>query len=806
MYFENDASLYDIEGEAVAVIGYGIQGKAFAANLRDSGLPVIVGNRADEYQQAAVEDGFDTRSIADAVKDASIVILLIPDEAHPEVFSTQIAPNLDDGDLFIVAHGFSIRFARIELPPNLDVALLAPKMFGKPFRQRYIDGSGVLAFADVIQDASGRALRRTLGIAKAAGFTRYGVLPVSTATETELDLFQEQFLTPLLLDAFRIAFEVLVDAGYDPIPALLDMHASGEMAEMMIEAASVGLFEVIEQQSSPTCRFGVQRYLGKLIGDEVKAKGRDILRGIRSGDFVEALSKEAAAGYPSLSDYQAMYKASEVTKTHDRYRAIFGTRPGTQQPGTQQPGTQQEVRPLERGARPALVAKDARHVLRPWADLSALGSPDALIISEAGGVEVVDSAGKKYLDAIGGMWCVTVGYGRQELIDAMQAQARKMPYFTPFGDVSNEPATELAALLAELSPGDLNRVHFTTCGSTAVESAVRIAHLYFGSLGRPEKRHVLSRVNAYHGSTYLAASLCGKEADRTRFQYEGEWVHHLESPGYDPDTSPVTATERLGQLIEGMEAAIAGIGPENIACFIAEPVLASGGVLIPPPGYHEATRELCLRHDILYISDEVVTGFGRLGHFFASEVRFGIVPDMVVTAKGLTSGYQPLGAVLISDRIAGVLAEAADPVKPVFSNGFTYSGHPVACATAIANIEVMRREDICGHVRDVGPYFVSRLRELRTSPIVAAVRGDHLMACVECHVTGEQGPTARNQALAHRIDTYCEKSGLIVRPYENLCIMSPPLVVTKGEVDRIVDIMSDSLARAEHDLRADGIG
>jgi adenosylmethionine-8-amino-7-oxononanoate aminotransferase len=454
----------------------------------------------------------------------------------------------------------------------------------------------------------------------------------------------------------------------------------------------------------------------------------------------------------------------------------------------------------------ALVAKDARHVLHPWADLSTLGSPESLVITGARGVEVFDSKGRTYLDAIGGMWCMTVGYGRAELIEAMRDQALRMPYYTPFGDVSNEPAIELAALLAELTPDGLDRVHFTTCGSTAVESAVRIAHLYFAGLGRPDKRHVLSRVDAYHGSTYVAASLSGKSADRIRFHYEDQWVHHLESPGFDPDNSPVPAASRLEHLIKGMEAAIADIGAANIACFIAEPVLASGGVLIPPPGYHQATRELCRRHDILYISDEVVTGFGRLGHFFASEERFGIVPDLLVTAKGLTSGYQPLGAVVISDQIARTLAGTADPAKPVFSNGFTYSGHPVACATAIANIRVMRREDICGHVRKVGPYFIERLRELRASPIVSAVRGDHLMACVECRVPGEDSPGPRSEALARRVDAYCEESGLLVRPYENLCIMSPPLVINEAEIDRMADIMADSLCRAERDLRGDEIG
>ncbi|HTZ45089.1 MAG TPA: NAD(P)-binding domain-containing protein [Jatrophihabitans sp.] len=324
MYFEKDASQQHIDGETVAVIGYGIQGKAFAANLRDSGVPVVIGNRADEYFDAAVADGFDTRPIAEAAAAASIVLLLIPDEAHPEVFTAHLAPHLAGGDLFVVAHGFSIRYDRIAVPAGVDVALLAPKMFGKPIRQRYLDGSGVLAFLDVIRDATGRALQRTLAIAAAVGFTRHGVMPVSHRTETELDLFQEQFLTPLLLDAFRTAFELLVEAGYDPLPSLLDMHASGEMAEMMVEAASTGLYEVIEQQGSPTCRFGVQRYLGQLIGDDVRSRGRAILDDIRGGGFVEALSKEAEAGYPSLDEYRAAYQASSMTQAHDRLRGALG--------------------------------------------------------------------------------------------------------------------------------------------------------------------------------------------------------------------------------------------------------------------------------------------------------------------------------------------------------------------------------------------------------------------------------------------------------------------------------------------------
>ncbi|WP_102224425.1 aminotransferase [Acidimangrovimonas sediminis] len=465
-------------------------------------------------------------------------------------------------------------------------------------------------------------------------------------------------------------------------------------------------------------------------------------------------------------------------------------------------GTADGTHPGKGHNAPTLTEADARHVLHAWADLSTLGEEGALVVNEAKGVRVRDREGKSYLDAIGGMWCMTVGYGNEELAEAIGNQARKMAYYTPFGDVTSAPAARLSQKLAELAPGDLNRVHFTTGGSTAVESAVRIAHYHFSAQGQPEKRHVLSRVNAYHGGTYLAQSLSGKAADRTHFHYESDFVHHLSSPGHDPDRSSLSARERLAELTAEMEAKIAELGPENIACFIAEPILASGGVLTPPEGYQKATWEICRKHGILYISDEVVTGFGRLGHFFASEARFGIQPDMIVTAKGITSGYQPLGAVIISDRIMEAMSQAAPEDKPVFSNGFTYSGHPVACAAALKNIEIMEREGICAHVREIGPYFNERLRALRDLPIVYTVRGDHLMACVECWTGEAPGPNAANMALAARVDAYCQEAGLLVRPYENLAILSPPLVVTRADVDEIIDILSDALIRAGEDLKA----
>ncbi|MCW7538714.1 aminotransferase [Aquabacterium sp. A7-Y] len=447
---------------------------------------------------------------------------------------------------------------------------------------------------------------------------------------------------------------------------------------------------------------------------------------------------------------------------------------------------------------------DMQHLLHPWADMSRLGQQLPMVITEAHGARVVDSTGKSYLDGIGGMWCVTVGYGRAELAEAMHAQALKLPFYTPFGAMSNEPASELAALLAELAPGDLQRVHLTTCGSTAVESALRFAHYYFGATGRPQKRHILSRADAYHGSTYLAASVCGKAWDRTCFQYEAGFVHHLSAPNPYRRPKGMAEADFCDWLVEELEQRILAIGPEQVACFIAEPILASGGVIVPPQGYHARTLEVCRRYDVLYISDEVVTGFGRLGHFFASQAHFGIVPDMIVLAKGLTSGYQSLGALLISERLLQAVSGERAPSNSVFTNGFTYSGHPVACAVALANIRLMQQERICEHVREVGPYFMARLNELRRYPLVGDVRGDHLMACIECS-SGlvEALPSAPDIAIAQRVDAHCQALGLLVRPYESMCILSPPLTITRAEIDEMCAILARALELTQQDMAAE---
>jgi len=453
-----------------------------------------------------------------------------------------------------------------------------------------------------------------------------------------------------------------------------------------------------------------------------------------------------------------------------------------------------------------IIDKDNRHTLHPWADLANAATEGDLVITKGSGCHVYDSDGNKYLDGIAGMWCVNVGYGNREMADAIARQAEKLVYYTPFGAMTNPLSAELAKVLADLTPGDLNRVQFTTGGSGAVESAIRFVHFYFKALGKPEKKHVISRTESYHGSSYLAASLSGKEVDRTYFHYMSDIVHHVSGPNPYRREEHLSLSEYCRQLIDEFEQKILEIGPDRVACFIAEPIMGSGGVLLPPPGYHKKMKQVCEKYEVLYILDEVVTAFGRLGHFFSAEPVWGIVPDLITCAKGVTSGYQPMGAVIISDALFDRISGENAPDSAYFTNGFTYSGHPVACAAALKNIEIIKRDNLCAHVRDVGPYFIERLKTLEQYEIVGETRGDHLMACVECNISGNKLAAEEKDMIAAQIvDEFCEKEGLIVRPYEALLILSPPLIIDRDNIDDLVAILGRSIEKATVVLKAQGL-
>lgn len=449
----------------------------------------------------------------------------------------------------------------------------------------------------------------------------------------------------------------------------------------------------------------------------------------------------------------------------------------------------------------ALQAQDNR-IVHPWETLEHYGRNHRTVITHGEGIHVYDSDGHRLIDGPGGMWCVNVGHGRAEIAEAVARQMREMAYCSPWA-LANAPACELSELLAELAPADLNNVFFTTGGSTAVDSALRFVMFLNNYLGRPEKKHIISRAKAYHGSTYLSASVSGKERDKNYFDFVTDFVHHLPAP--EPYRRPdgMSLDEFCDAKVADLEAKILELGPHRVAAFVAEPILASGGVIVPPPGYHKRCLEVCRRYDVLYISDEVVTAFGRLGHFFASEDVFDIVPDIITFAKGVTSGYLPLGGVLISDRVLCRIA-GSQARRSIFSNGFTYSGHPAVCAAALTNIDIMVREGLMEHVRQVGPYFQKRLRQLSELPVVGDVRGMGLMGCVECSIPGIDFLSV-DYEIGNRIDAHCQKLGLIVRPLVNMCVMSPPLIITRDQVDELVQILRLGIEHTMDDLRREGV-
>jgi adenosylmethionine-8-amino-7-oxononanoate aminotransferase len=448
--------------------------------------------------------------------------------------------------------------------------------------------------------------------------------------------------------------------------------------------------------------------------------------------------------------------------------------------------------------------QDRDHFVHPWTHFDSFKTEGSLVIAEGKGAYVYDSAGKPYLDGIGGLWCVNIGYGNEEMVQAIADQARRLAFFSAFVDTTNPPAAELAAKLAALAPGRLNHVCYTCTGSDANDTAVRLVHFYHARRGKPTKKHVIARVDGYHGSTYLGMSLTGKPGDRSPyFHYISDIVHHVSSPNVYRRPAGMTEVEFCDRLVAELEQTIEAIGSDNVAAFIAEPVLGAGGVIVPPPGYHRRTAEVCRRHDVLYISDEVVTGFGRLGHFFASKAVFDVEPDIIVTAKGISSGYVPLGATIFSDAIHEVIS--APDADVWFTHGFTYSGHPVACAAGLKNIEIIERDRICEHVRQLGPYFEQELAKLKALPLVGDVRGSHFMLCVENVADRETRETLPDEVnVGKRISNHCEARGLIVRPIGHLNVMSPPLILTKAQIDELVAILRESILVTVDELTREG--
>jgi len=403
--------------------------------------------------------------------------------------------------------------------------------------------------------------------------------------------------------------------------------------------------------------------------------------------------------------------------------------------------------------------KDNDHFTHPWQLFDSFPTEGSMIMDRAEGCYLIDIEGNRYLDSVGGLWCTNIGQGRDEMADAIADQVRQLAYASPFVDSTTAPAAQLASKLADLAPGDLSHVLFSCGGSTAIDSAYRLIQFYQNCRGLHEKKHIIARDGSYHGSTYVAMSIGGKKADHPpEFDYKRDDIHHISNPGFYYAKDAEAESEFLNFLVDELEQKILDLGADKVAAFFAEPIMGAGGVIVPPKGYHQRTHEICQKYDVLYVSDEVVTAFGRL---------------------------LPLGATIYSDKIHQVIGEQGK--DRCFTNGYTYSGHPVCCAAALKNIEIMERENIFENAKTVGDYFGEQLETLSDLAIVGEVRGYRLMQCVHFVAnkqTREDFPPPID--IAKVISDLADAKGLMVRPIGNLNVMSPPLIITKDEVDFIV--------------------
>ena len=451
---------------------------------------------------------------------------------------------------------------------------------------------------------------------------------------------------------------------------------------------------------------------------------------------------------------------------------------------------------------------DRADVLHGFAAPYTQATNETVVIREAQGLRVVDERGREFLDAGGGLWCMNVGYGRASIVAAAAAQMTKLPYFHTFGNFSNEPMIRLSERLLKIAPPGIARVVFASSGSEANDTQIKIIRRYNNLLGRPAKKKIIARLSSYHGSTVASGSLSGLPMMHRTFDLPIPGILHTLAADYHRRPTGIDTPEAYTRyLVDGLVQMIEKEGPETIAAFIAEPVTGTGGVLVPPPGYFAAIQQVLDRYDILMVADEVITGFGRTGSWFASP-GLDIKPDLMSIAKGLTSGYFPMSGCLLSSKVADVLY-ADKSADAMFAHGFTWSGHPVGAAVAHANLDIMESEDLAGNAAAVGEYLLSRLRNtFADHPLIGEIRGRGLLIGIE--LDGDRS-TRTPFADTHRVGSFlsraCFEERLLVRGGHGrvLAALAPPLLATKADADEIVARLGRAFGRVAENLKASGL-
>lgn len=446
-------------------------------------------------------------------------------------------------------------------------------------------------------------------------------------------------------------------------------------------------------------------------------------------------------------------------------------------------------------------AADAAHFLHPFTDFGALARKGSRIIEKAEGIYLWDTDGHRILDAMSGLWCVNVGYGQRALIDAATKQLEQLPFYNAFFQTATPPAIELAELLAELTPPQFRHVFFSVSGSEGNDTVVRMVRRYWDLLGQPERRVIISRNNAYHGSTMAGASLGGMSGMHAQGGLPIPDITHIEQP-YWYELGRSMSRDEFGMLAAGwLEQKILEVGAGRVAAFIGEPVQGAGGVIIPPQTYWPEVQRICDKYGVLLVSDEVICGFGRTGHWWGCETM-GTRPDLMTFAKGVTSGYIPLGGVMVGERIARVLIERGGE----FNHGYTYSGHPVACAVALANIRLIQRERLVEKVRDeLGPHLARGFAALKEHPLIGDAETCGLMGAlllVEDKASG--APFAPELEVGMICRGHCFANGLIMRAVGDRMIVAPPLVISPAQIDEMMALVRRCLDATLEDVRRHG--
>jgi L-2,4-diaminobutyrate transaminase len=455
----------------------------------------------------------------------------------------------------------------------------------------------------------------------------------------------------------------------------------------------------------------------------------------------------------------------------------------------------------------SLVELDRQAFLHPYTALGDHHRDGVRVVAEGEGCWIRDLDGARYLDATAGLWCVNVGHGRAEIADAIQAQAKKLAFYHSFSSMGNEPSIRLADRILRHAGLGMSKVFFGSSGSDANDTNVKLVWYYNGLRGKPDKVKIISRERGYHGVTVASGSLTGIPLIHKGFNLPIREVKHTTCPDlYRGKPASMSELAYSKKLAGDLDELIRREGPETVGAFIAEPVMGTGGVLVPPEGYFEAIQEVLDRHDVLMIADEVICGFGRLGTWFGSH-RYHVRPDLMTCAKGLTSAYLPMSASLVHERIWRVLLDHA-PEMGVFGHGFTYSAHPVCAAAAMANLDIIEREGLVERAATIGALFQARMRDAFSEhPLVGDVRGEGLILGVELVADkADRMPFPLDRRVPARMMKLCLEEGLILRglPGGNTLAFSPPLIIREAEVDQIVARFGRALAKAEAAFRADG--